>query len=114
MVPPSHLDEVQLPTGSVSRIVWGDTSAGTADDILGEDPAEAGALVSAARALQSLLEPLGDDGMAAHDVEAWAKSEGMAKRTLARAKAALGVLSVKQGFECWTWVLPPKGARVPS
>jgi DNA repair protein RadA/Sms len=108
------IGEVQLPTGSVSRIEWGTTSALTADDILGEDPAEAGALVSAIRALEELLEPLGSEGMAAHDVEGWAKSEGLSKRTLARAKSALGVLSVKQGFECWTWVLPPIGARVST
>ncbi len=108
------IGEVVLPTGSVSRIEWGASSALTADDILGEDPAQAGVLVTAIRSLEALLEPLGADGMAAHDVEGWAKSEGIAKRTLARAKAALGVLSLKQGFECWTWVLPPKGARVTA
>jgi Bifunctional DNA primase/polymerase, N-terminal/AAA domain/Primase C terminal 1 (PriCT-1) len=108
------IGEVRLPTGSVSRIEWKGGSSLTADDVLGEDPAEAGALVSAIRALEELLEPLGADGMAAHDVEGWAKSEGTAKRTLARAKAALGVLSLKQGFDAWVWVLPPKGARVPK
>jgi hypothetical protein len=106
------IGEVRLPTGSVSRIEWKGASSLTADDILGEDPGEAGALVSAIKALEALLEPLGSDGMALDDVKGWAKSEGTAWRTLERAKTALGVLSVKQGFTCWTWVLPPKGARV--
>jgi hypothetical protein len=106
------ITEVHLPTGSVSRIEWGDSSALTADDILGEDPAEAGALVSATRGLEALLSPLGDEGMALDDVKGWAKSEGHSQRTMERAKGALGVLSLKHGFEGWRWVLPPKGARV--
>lgn len=106
------IGSVELPTGSVSHIEWGDASSLTANDILGEDPAEAGALVSAIRALEELLDPLGSEGMAVDDLKGWAKSEGVSWRTLQRAHDSLGVLSVKQGFTCWTWVLPPKGARV--
>jgi hypothetical protein len=115
--PPSlhyTIEEVELPSGGISRINWGGASDLTADDLLGEDPAEAGVLVTAIRSLEALLEPLGADGMALDDVKGWAKSEGTAWRTLERAKTALGVRSVKQGFTCWTWVLPPKGARVSS
>jgi hypothetical protein len=106
------IEGVTLPTGSVSRIAWGDTSGLTADDILGEDKAEATALVVAIRELEALLSPLGAEGMAVDDVKGWAKADGHTWRTLERAKVKLGVLSVKQGFTCWTWVLPPPGARV--
>lgn len=108
------LGEAVLPTGSVSVIEWRGVSGLTADDVLGEDPAQAGALMSAARALQGLLEPLGADGMAVDDLKGWAKAEGISWRTMQRAHDLLGVLSVKQGFTCWTWVLPPPGARTPK
>lgn len=106
------IEQVELPTGATSVIEWHGSSSLSGDDILGENAADAGALVSATRALEELLGPVGAEGMAQDDVMGWAKSEGISAATLRRAKAALGVLSVKQGFECWTWVLPPKGARL--
>lgn len=52
------------------------------------------------------------DGPREASVEAEARQEGIAKRTLKRAKKELRVISRKRGMEdVWEWALPEGGQR---
>lgn len=71
-------------------------------------------------ATEWLRESLAAGPMPADDVQAGAKAESFSRRTLTRAKAALGVKSTRQGFgngSRWVWSLPktatPDGESVP-
>jgi len=82
----------------------------------------AGALIEAAghgaeertertEAEQWLLDALRDAPRPVKDVRREARAEGIADRTLRRAKTSIGVESIKAGLrEGWSWMLPPKGA----
>jgi hypothetical protein len=64
-----------------------------------------------AAAKKFLLTVLAGGPMLVTEIEAAAKAEGIAARTLARAKAALGVVSEKGSMpeDPWTWRLPKDG-----
>jgi hypothetical protein len=52
-----------------------------------------------------LLDTLRDGPVLVTEIEAARKAEGIAKRTLDRAKAELGITSIKEG-DSWVWQLP--------
>jgi hypothetical protein len=67
-------------------------------------------------AKEFLLEQLSGEPAEADEMKKKARSAGLSERTLRRAKEALGILSVREGFGRdgrWVWSLP-KGANNPA
>lgn len=61
------------------------------------------------RAVEFLRDLLGGGPVASEEVKKQAQTAGIAQRSLFRAKARLGVLAEKVGFdEGWQWSLPPR------
>ena len=78
-----------------------------ADDLLSSSPDDMPAAL--AEAIQFLRGLLADGRIQATEIERLAKQNGIAKRTLNRAKKAAGVLSEKEGIGAasfWYWRLP--------
>jgi hypothetical protein len=105
--------------GGVPRIAWGDELDLTADDLLAAaaPPARDTAIEDAKDALAGWL----DGGpVPSEDLYRRAADAGISRRTLHRAKDALGVRASKAGFAGpWTWTLPippptdPDGEPLP-
>lgn len=92
------------------RVRWLGTRSKSADQAAagsGEKPEEPGAS-DAAKAF--LREALKSGPVPAKDVLAWADDEGIKKRTLDRAKKALGVVA-EQKSGGWWWALPPSDCQ---
>jgi putative DNA primase/helicase len=95
-----------------TRVLWGEVLDGTARELLGRaeaqgDPDERGALEDAKGFLRAVL---ADGPLSAKQIKREADEAGHSQITLKRAKAALGVEAIKDGFRAgWTWALPPKG-----
>ena len=104
--------ELQLPThDGPSRIVWGETTTLTPDQLLtnSDTPTQR---EEAAWVLSSLL---ADGPLSAKEVIKLAMDQGVSKRTLTRAKELLGVQSKKIGFgegSQFVWQLPDQAAIV--
>jgi RecA-family ATPase len=90
-----------------SRIVWGGYTETKADDALsalGNDEAS-----EQDRAVAFLKSALNSGPAPMKEIEAWAEGEGIAQRTLRRAKRHLNVQSVKLGLQDgWAWQLSHK------
>ena len=92
--------------GEAVRVRWEGPSPHTARTLLAvpEEDAERGALDEAKQFLRELLTPA---VVATRDVTKEARSAGISEKTLRRAKDALGVRAVKDGFHGgWRWTLP--------
>jgi hypothetical protein len=64
------------------------------------------------RAKEFLRDFLADGPASADDGEEAAEANGIKIRTLDRARSALGVKAVKDGFQgAWRWHLPAKGRQ---
>jgi hypothetical protein len=92
-----------------SGVTWGDISGLGAADVLGpETPSEERSETSTAK--EFLREALRHGSRDAEEVKSEAKSQGIAERTLRRAKLGLGVESRKKSVrEGWIWWLPEGG-----
>jgi hypothetical protein len=86
------------------------TSSLAADTLLAVplDPEEKSALTEAK---EFVSDELADGPMAANQVKKNARDADISERTLKRAKAALSILSKKEGDGSWTWSLPGKEAE---
>ena len=113
---PSLVFRVETASNGAARVAWGGTSSLSAGDILREpaDPEQRSAL---SEAKDFLLKELADGRVAAELVEKDADAAGISKRTLKRAKRALGVGSDKESDGSWSW-LPPneeaEGGQAPT
>jgi putative DNA primase/helicase len=100
-----------LPGIQASYIAWGKSVEGTARELLAEpenaDQAGRSALDSACEILRGILS---EGLMASKVVEKEAKDAGISTATLRRARAQIGVLSVK-GTDGWYNKLPPQGVQ---
>lgn len=102
---PSLLFEPVDLDGSVI-VEWRGECDFTADDILSVPTKNEGRLSAAMSFMASILE---DGPVAQQKVKATAIEQGIALRTLDRAKEVLGVISTRQGFGpggYWLWKLP--------
>lgn len=105
------------PGITATRVLWGEALAGTARELLGQaenqaDPDEQGALADAKGFLLAIL---ADGPVSAKQIKREADEAGHSQITLKRAKQALGVEAIKDGFKAgWTWALPPKGIKKPE
>ncbi len=104
------LDEVECPSKPsllATRVSWGDAIFGSSQELLGRvetDPGRGGALAEAKDFLMSIL---AHGPVAPTVIESEAKTAGIAKATLRRAKDSLGIKSEKTGFAGgWGWALP--------
>jgi hypothetical protein len=99
----------------VARVAWGAESDMTANAILAASQDEDGDARSDAKAfLRDLLQ---DAPVAASDVKKAARTNGIAERTLWRAKADLGVVADKADgvpHGPWYWSLPVAGKSAKS
>ena len=86
----------------------------SADDALAEERAEEGSALG--EAVDWLRDTLGDGPMEGKNVKGRARTDGIAQRTLDRAKAKLGVIAGPDGFGGpWVWRLPdPSTVRQDS
>jgi len=111
MQPPSLLYRlVSDPDRACGRIVWEGVSVRHADELLSSGEQQ-GEQTEAATFLRELLEV---EPLPAKVVLARARDAGVAERTLKRAKAHLGVDSIKTGFgedARWLWKLPDEESR---
>jgi len=114
-LPPESLSfRLESVDGGAARVVWEGTSAHRADALLampGTDD-ERRAIDDARDFLLTVL----DDGpVASSQVKTEAKSAAISDITLRRAKAALGVLSRKEGMAGgWVWSLPEGAHERPK
>ncbi|MBM3494198.1 MAG: hypothetical protein FJX72_07745 [Armatimonadetes bacterium] len=102
--PPSIVYEV-VPANDVARIAWRGTCDLTAEQVLNRSAAD----TPADDAAQFLGDALRDGPQPARDVEQQAASLGISRRTLARSRHDLRVVSRKDG-RAWTLALPKKDA----
>jgi putative DNA primase/helicase len=96
--------------GEAVSVRWEGTSPHTARTLLAvpEGDEERGALDEAREFLRELLSP---GAVATREVAKEARSAGISDKTLRRAKEALGVRAVKDGFQGgWRWRLPSPSA----
>lgn len=107
------LEIVELAGGaSGSRVTWGEAIEGTAREILAEadhdpDTGEDDARTERDEASEWLQDVLAEGPLNAADVKVLAQRNGLAWRTVCRAKKALGVQSKKGAMRGgWTWQLP--------
>ncbi|MDA8170505.1 MAG: AAA family ATPase [Nitrospiraceae bacterium] len=97
-----------------SKIEWGGTSTHTADTLLAipADPEEKSALDEAK---DFLTETLTGGPMAYQDIQKQARKAGIADATLRRAKKALEVAVIKQGYQgAWAWSLSKDAQENPK
>jgi hypothetical protein len=95
-------------------IEWQGASSHSADDLLRapQSDEERSALDEAK---DFLLAELGEGAVLAADVTKTARSHGISERTLARAKASLGVVSDKPSYQSgWYWSLLEEGCQAPE
>jgi hypothetical protein len=93
------------PGIEVARIVWGDESTRTADDLVTSE-AEREESTEAEAWLKSLLE---GGPQPADEIKKQSRANGLSWRTVERAKAKLGAVSKRRGFGkagAWVWKLP--------
>lgn len=110
--PPADTLAFTLDNG---RLLWDDRPVDgvTADSVLGESPADRGERQDAEEFLREML--VDGEPMRAVDVFRSGKANGIAERTLKRAKGRMGVKSKLVGFGReghWRWWLPLSGAAV--
>jgi putative DNA primase/helicase len=101
-----RLEQVSVEDGiATSRVDWEpEPIATTADEALSDDRKSNLAAAEAEEFLQTLL---ADGPVPSKQIDAEAQEAGIAKQTLRRAKAKLGVKAVKGGMkEGWVWTLP--------
>jgi len=105
-----------LGVGGCPAVAWEpDPVNVSADDALAGDRDEGGGALS--EAADWLRDMLSDGPQPAAEVKARAKNDGIAARTLDRAKGSLGVRADRQGFAAdgrWTWALPQSAPSSPS
>lgn len=89
-----------------SRLVWGDMSDLTSEEILGAPEGNGG---DGDRAEDYLKKELADGPKEATSLIAQAEAKGISERTLNRAKSRLDIVSSKPGSK-WFWSLPRKAA----
>lgn len=85
----------------------------TADDLLGADNDEQAKGAAIREAVNWLVDALSDGPVPATEIKARAKSDGIAPRTLDRAKEQLQVIAERVGFgpgSKWIWRLPDRSA----
>ncbi len=105
-VAPPALGYRLVPAGEVARVDWLGTVEHRAADLLRPRDDDDGPRGEAAAFLRDALE---FEPLPAKVVQARAREAGISERTLKRAKAQLGVESVKTGFgdaARWLWTLP--------
>ncbi len=97
---------VESPAGPIatSRVAWGEVTEHTAAQLLAV-PANADDRSALHDGEDVLTEILADGPMPARDVQAAARQAGISERTLDRAKAALHVVSKREGFGAGSRVL---------
>ena len=110
ITPPARryrIEGVDLGHGiKTARIVWGDAARDDPDQLLTETGRDENKLESAVEFLQSTLATGPRVGT---EVEAMAKDEDIAPRTLRRAREKLRIPVKPEGFKGqWMWQLPPK------
>jgi len=99
-----------------SQVIWGSPVEGTARDLLRDPndfntPEECSSLAEAINFLKILLE---EGSMLKKEITEKAREAGIKDITLRRAKTALGVMSVHEGFgkgSVWKWCLPSKALK---
>lgn len=86
---------------------WIEETARTADEVLGNVFAQAGRPDGQMQKAREMLSALLADGTPKPQSEVMEKltAAGVGKSTATKAKALLGIRSVKQGMQ-WFWVLP--------
>ncbi len=104
------IESVELAgIGPVGRVVWEPEPVTiTANEALAAAPANPKKQTVCEAASKWLLETLANGPMQANDVAAAAVANGLAWRTIRRAKEALGVKAKRDGFKDakWYWALP--------
>ncbi len=97
----------------VSKVMWGQSLVGTARDLLDQAEHKRTQRDDAAEWLYSMLH---SGPVAAADIKQQASADGMAWRTVERAKATLDVISEAKaekgkgrGLQSWFWRLPQSG-----
>jgi len=108
--PSLSFELVSTPT-AVARVAWLGTSAHAANALVASAGPEDGDALGEAKAF--LVDYLAGIPRSVKETQRAAREAGIAERTLDRAKAALGVRSVKEGTTGWVWRLPAKGATPP-
>jgi putative DNA primase/helicase len=97
-------------SGAPPRIAWDpEARTVTADDVLAHEHDEPEERSAVTEAIEWLRGYLGDGPQPADGVYAQARKDGIAERTLKRAKAKMGVASRREGAS-WVWVPPEKNA----
>lgn len=107
--------EIASESGAVgtSKIAWGEALEGSAKDLLGE-PDNAGA-IPRNDAEDFLRDRLSTGPVLSKEITERATQHGISRRTLERAKADLGVQSVKAEFAGgWLWKLPEGRHTLPK
>lgn len=90
-------------------VAWGEPVDGSARDLLAvaEAVPEAGEGGALDEAVDFLLDVLKTGSLAVGEIRKRASAEGIAKRTLERAREKLGIKSQRQGFgQSTVWYLP--------
>jgi hypothetical protein len=101
--------------GDVGRVAWESSPVTlTADDILATEADNGEPAGARQEAVDWLQEVLAGGPVNAVDVRKRAAADGIASRTLDRAKAPLGVKATREGFGGpWVWMLPAHSAPSP-
>ncbi len=116
-----HLEQIVLeehPGIDASQVVWGETIEGSAETLLG-DPLntalEEPSRFSEAKAFLNTL--LSHGPVSKKEIDVQAKALGFKEMTLRRAKMALGITVVHEGYgkgSVWRWCLPSKMVKDPK
>ena len=107
------------PGIDASHVVWGDPVEGSAGALL-TDPMNQGCLEESSKvteAMAFLKEVLAKGPVSKKEIDAQAKVLGFKEMTLRRAKVALGVIVVHEGYgkgSAWQWSLPSKVFTTPK
>jgi hypothetical protein len=115
--PPASLAyRLETAPNGAPRLVWEEGDAGiTADELLA---AQAPAVESGRprdHAVAFLARYLSGGPRPADEVIRDGEAEGLSEKTLRRARATLGAVSVKVGFPgSWRWALPEDGQKAPK
>jgi putative DNA primase/helicase len=107
---PSLAFSLEEADNGAATVVWQGESRLGADQLLAPSDGKQSELSKARAFLEELL---ADGPVSAAKVQEEAQRNGIAKRTLDRAKRELGVRSEKRQGE-WVWVLPTEGSQAPS
>jgi hypothetical protein len=106
------LEAVAVGPSEVSRVAWGQESDLTADDIVTRPTPDGGKGAALVEAEAFLRDELAAGPVPSDELTSRAEAKGIAKRTLYRAKEAVGVKASKGGFSGgWRWELPAEGGR---